>query len=134
MAKKNNKNSKTEVVNSNSENVIQKYEQSSDLKYDDTSEEYVIKVPEDFMKNSNLCVDEQYIKEYTLQTGKEYVGLNNMGLFDLLQLEKACALICKRFETSARLDKEYNDKFNEYKGYYGKIFAELENRVSKICK
>ena len=134
MAKKNNKNSKTEVVNSNSENVIQKYEQSSDLKYDDTSEEYVIKVPEDFMKNSNLCIDEQYIKEYALLTEKEYGGLNNMGLFDLLQLEKACALICKRFETSARLDKEYNDKFNEYKGYYGKIFAELENRVSKICK
>lgn len=134
MAKKSNKNSKTEVVNSNSENVIQKNEQSNDLKCDDTSEEYVIKVTEDFMKNSKLCIDEQYIKEYTLLTGKEYEGLNNMGLFDLIQLEKACALLCKRFETSARLDKENNDKFNEYKGYYGKIFAELENRVSKICK
>lgn len=126
MAKKSNKNSNTEVVN----NV----EQIDKSVCNESTEERVITVPEDFMKNSRLCVDEKYIEEHTLSIVKEYGGLNNMSMFDLVQLEKACALLCKRFETSARLDRENNEKFKEYKGYYDKIFSELENRVSQICK
>lgn len=127
MSKKNNKNISSDVVNSTSENCVQNVEQNVELS--DSS----IKVSENFIKDSKLCVVETLPESHIIPNFNLY-KLNNMGLFDLIQLEKACSLLCKRFETSARLDCENNEKFKEYKGYYDKIFSELEKRVSEICK
>ena len=134
MSKKSNKNSKSEVVSSTSENIVQNTEQSDKSTCNESTEDGIITVSKDFMKDAKLCIDEKYLEEHTISLAKEYGGLNNMSLFDLVQLEKACALLCKRFETSARLDRENNEKFKEYKGYYDKIFSELEKRVSEVCK
>ena len=60
--------------------------------------------------------------------------IGNVSLIDLMFLEKACALLCKRYETSARIDDCNNRKFKEYKEYYEKIFSELEIRVLNACK
>ena len=61
------------------------------------------------------------------------VKLSNISIIELIALEKACALLCKRFETIARLDSTNNAKFKEYQMYYEKIFSELESRVNIIC-
>lgn len=59
----------------------------------------------------------------------------NININDLISYEKACALICKRYESAARIEyKDYKDKFNKYKMYYEKIFSEIENRVNEFCK
>lgn len=58
----------------------------------------------------------------------------NISLIELVHLENACALICKKYEMAARIDRENNDKFKEYKTYYQKIFEELERRVANLCK
>lgn len=61
--------------------------------------------------------------------------LKNVNIVDLISYEKACALICKRYESAARIEyKDYKDKFNKYKMYYEKIFSEIENRVNEFCK
>ena len=61
--------------------------------------------------------------------------LKNISINDLISYEKACALICKRYESAARIEyKDYKDKFNKYKMYYEKIFSEIENRVNEFCK
>lgn len=61
--------------------------------------------------------------------------LKNVNIADLISYEKACALICKRYESAARIEyKDYKDKFNKYKMYYEKIFSEIENRVNEFCK
>lgn len=60
--------------------------------------------------------------------------LKNISINDLISYEKACALICKRYESAARIEyKDYKDKFNKYKIYYEKIFSEIENRINNIC-
>lgn len=61
--------------------------------------------------------------------------LKNVNIVDLISYEKACALICKRYESAAHIEyKDYKDKFNKYKMYYEKIFSEIENRVNELCK
>ena len=61
--------------------------------------------------------------------------LKNISINDLISYEKACALICKRYESAARIEyKDYKDKFNKYKMSYEKIFSEIENRVNEFCK
>ena len=124
MSKKTNKSNNTEVVKNTKKNA-----ELDTLKVNDD----VIIEEKDIKESAKLYIDEKYLKEGKLLTIKEF-GLNNMSLFDLVQLEKACALLCKRFETSARIDRENNDKFKEYKVYYEKIFSELENRVSNVFK
>jgi uncharacterized ferredoxin-like protein len=60
--------------------------------------------------------------------------LNKINVIELLALEKACALLCKRYETTAQLDFMNNAKFKEFKSYYEMIFDELEARIVNVCK
>jgi hypothetical protein len=134
MAKKTKKNNDSEVVKSTSEIKVNDNEQNVDINNNDidiTDNEFII--TDNIKDGSKLCIDEKYVELGNISTIKGY-GIHCMSLFDLIQLEKACALLCKRFETSARIDRENNEKFKEYKGYYEQIFAELENRVSEVCK
>lgn len=60
--------------------------------------------------------------------------LTKINVIELLALEKACALLCKRYETTAQLDFMNNAKFKEFKSYYEMIFDELEARIVNVCK
>ena len=81
---------------------------------------------------------EGIVKNAVLLTEKYFVNqsnkISNISLIDLISLERACALICKRYETTAKLDMVNNNKFKEYKAYYENIFCELEQRVINACK
>ena len=68
-----------------------------------------------------------------ISKNRDYDSIKTLSLTELMALENACALLCKRFETTARLDSTNNTKFKEYQIYYEKIFSELESRVNKIC-
>lgn len=65
---------------------------------------------------------------------KEIQDIKGLNMLDLLLLEKMCSLVCKRYEMSARLDHENNNKFKEFNAYYEKIFKEMESTVIKMCK
>lgn len=60
-------------------------------------------------------------------------NISELNITELIALEKACALVCKRFETIAQLDFTNNNKFKEYQHYYELIFNELEKRVAESC-
>jgi hypothetical protein len=61
-------------------------------------------------------------------------NIKSLNVVELIALEKACALLCKRYETMARLDIFDNFKFKEYQRYYETIFEELAIRVAEVCK
>ena len=81
---------------------------------------------------------EGVITNYVILGEKEILNESNkissISLVDLMFLENACAILCKRYETIAKLDMTNNKKFKEYKEYYENIFSELERRVSNACK
>ena len=59
--------------------------------------------------------------------------IETMTFEDVIYLEKACSLICKKYETTARLDMENNRKLTEFTSYYRTIIDELETRVKQSC-
>lgn len=63
-----------------------------------------------------------------------YNDISQLHISELMDLEKACALICKHYEISAQIDKKGNDKYKQFHTYYRSIFSELENRVIKHCE
>lgn len=93
---------------------------------------------EEVLTESLLVNDENIVENLVLLTEKEIINesnkISNISLIDLISLERACALICKRYETTAKLDMTNNNKFKEYKVYYDNIFYELEQRVINACK
>ena len=60
--------------------------------------------------------------------------IKTCSLSEILDYEKACALVCKKYETSARIDNTDNFKFNRFKECYHYIFDEIERRVEIIYK
>lgn len=60
-------------------------------------------------------------------------SLEDLNILELISLERICSIVCKRYETSARLDVINNNKFKEFKTYYDSIFSEMENRIINIC-
>ena len=88
------------------------------------------KIKETFSSYSIDC--DEKIEVSKIMTKTENVS--NISIIELLSLENACALICKKYEMAARIDRENNEKFKEYSGYYQIIFEELEKRVFNFCK
>lgn len=113
------------AVSENTENIV--------TTISDNSDEVSLKIdnPEEFYSGQQLCIDPSFIKLKTISTN---YGIKNISFIDLCYLEKACALLCKRYETIARIDPENNIKFKEYKKYYDNIFEELEIRVANVFK
>ena len=60
--------------------------------------------------------------------------LSELSITELMSLQQACALLCKRYETIAQLDINNNMLFKEYQAYYEMIFVELGKRIVKHCK
>lgn len=61
-------------------------------------------------------------------------SLKDMDINELISFEKACSLLCKRFETVAKLDITNNHAFLQYQKYYDMIFNELKVRVKECCE
>ena len=64
---------------------------------------------------------------------KKEKTLKDLDINELISFEKACALLCKRFETSAQLDYNNHFLFKEYQRYYEIIFNEIKERVATCC-
>lgn len=93
------------------------------------------KKTENAKKNDkNIIIEQETIKENIVLSELKKKELSGVDISDLFFLEKICALICKRYETSARINNSNNEKFKEFKFYYERIFSELERRVLDICK
>lgn len=74
--------------------------------------------------------DENLVCEATIQSFKSF---DYLTIQDLMWTEKACALICRKYETTARIDYENNKKLTEFSRYYKMIMDELEKRVINVC-
>ena len=61
-------------------------------------------------------------------------NISNISITDLIAYEKACALICKKYEIVIRLNNENNAKFKKFSEHYQTIFNELEKRVDNLFK
>ena len=64
---------------------------------------------------------------------KKEKTLKDLDINELISFEKACALLCKRFETAAQLDFNHHFLFKEYQQYYEMIFNEIKERVATCC-
>ena len=57
-----------------------------------------------------------------------------VGIEDLIAYERACALVCARYEVKARLSGEDNEKFRRFSDYHQEIMNELERRVAQAVE
>jgi hypothetical protein len=80
-----------------------------------------------------LLVDIKTIEVAKLAPAPAKTFIENMSVMELVWLEKACATVCKKYETTARLDLENNKKLTEFSKYYKNILNVLEDRVREVC-
>lgn len=84
--------------------------------------------------NGDALKYDDVFKYEKIAPAKIYNDISQLHISELMDLEKACALICKHYEISAQIDKKGNDKYKQFHTYYRSIFSELENRVIKHCE
>lgn len=87
------------------------------------------------VKDENKVVNpikEQIILNEVESILNDKIYLNEISITDLIAYEKACALVCKKYEISARINEINDDKFKQYNNYYNIIFKEIENRIIKL--
>ena len=85
-------------------------------------------------ENDVLSANLDEIEESTIAPMLPKKHISELNVIELMALEKACALLCKRYETIAQLDMLNNIKFREFNRYYEMIFEELTVRVTEACK
>lgn len=86
---------------------------------------------ENLVNNDASSVNISDINEKTI-LNKEG-RLSSLSIVELMSLQQACALVCKRFETIAQLDSNNNARFKEYQRYYEMIFLEIKERIAGYC-
>jgi hypothetical protein len=126
------------MVKKSKKNTKEITELTVDIKNPDSSVNF-IRVEENNLNTTTITNDnnisttyvEYDINKVTFITKKP---LELLDIQSLVALEKACSLLCKRFETTAQLDPKNNAKFKEFKNYYEIIFSELEKRIIDNCK
>lgn len=118
MAKKNTKNSKP--VQADMPELVVTSEVIETVSNDDNIQNYDVTTTKD--------IDVSFVS-----LRPNGANISELNITELIALEKACALVCKRFETIAQLDFTNNNKFKEYQHYYELIFNELEKRVAESC-
>lgn len=106
MSKKVNKSKAKEIINEGTNTVPSI---NADIKYENNTNEFV-SIPV-----SSLTEDAEELEM-------------------LLNLEKACALVCKHHETIARIDSTNSEKFKEYKRYYEIIFSKISDKISQMIQ
>lgn len=101
-------------------------------------------------KNNEIKITTEALKDYkddliTIKSPEKYIDvpykeenieeyIKTVSISELMDIEKACALVCRKYETSARLNDNDNFKFNKFKDCYHYIFKEIEERIEIIYK
>lgn len=80
-------------------------------------------------ENKITVSDEQSNQEFSEVKTKT---IKDLTIEELLYFEKACSLICRRYEISARLDNVNNKMFQKYNDYYQIIIQEIENKLNVV--
>jgi hypothetical protein len=88
---------------------------------------------EELMKDAKLWVVKEDVPQMTILSKPR---LESISLFDLLTLEKASGLICKRYENTVKMyDGTINAKSGEYARFktfldiHTNVLNEIENRI-----
>ena len=62
----------------------------------------------------------------------EKKDLSSISIEELISCEKACALVCGKYEVKSRLSGVDNAKFIEFSDYHFQIIKEMEKRILDI--
>lgn len=84
-------------------------------------------------KTNDKVKTNEDVNDVNVTFEKKKKMLRDLSYSDLLCLEYFCSKLCKRFETTARLDYKGQVLFKEYQRYYDMIFNEIKERVSSCC-
>ena len=128
MAKKSNK------IEENSENTISVKEVKASSNNENTSISVNAEISsEELMKDAKLLVAKEDVSQMIVSSKPT---LKSISLFDLLTLEKASGLICKRYENTVKMyDGTINAKGGEYVRFktfldiHTNVLNEIENRI-----
>lgn len=123
---------KTNKIEENSENttLVKEVKASSTNENVSTSVNTEIS-SEELMKDTKLWVDKEDVSQMTILSKPT---LKSISLFDLLTLEKASGLICKRYENTVKMyDGTINAKGGEYARFktYLDIHTNVLNEIEK---
>ena len=125
---------KTNKIEENSENttLVKEVKASSTNENVSTSVNAEIS-SEELMKDTKLWVAKEDVSQMTILSKPT---LKSISLFDLLTLEKASGLICKRYENTVKMyDGTINAKGGEYARFktyldiHTNVLNEIENRI-----
>jgi hypothetical protein len=97
----------------------------------------IVEVPTVQTEDSNVEGVSTYttsIKIENLDNVEIPINLSTITIEELINYEKACSMVCSRYEIKARLSGEDNTKFQEFLEYHQRIVREMEARVVSICK
>ena len=128
MAKKSNK------IEENSENTTLVKEVKANSTDENVSTSVNTEISsEELMKDTKLWVAKEDVLQMTILSKPT---LKSISLFDLLTLEKASGLICKRYENTVKMyDGTINAKGGEYARFktyldiHTNVLNEIENRI-----
>jgi hypothetical protein len=123
---------KTNKIEENSENttLVKEVKASSTNENVSTSVNAEIS-SEELMKDTKLWVAKEDVSQMTILSKPT---LKSISLFDLLTLEKASGLICKRYENTVKMyDGAINAKGGEYARFktYLDIHTNVLNEIAK---
>jgi hypothetical protein len=75
-------------------------------------------------------------EKITVETKEESISLDtklvDKSLQDLVFLEKACFLICKKYEISAKINNDDLGKFKRFQSYYELISSAIEEKIINL--
>lgn len=132
---------KTKKIEENSENIdltILSEENNenttSTISSEENNENATLTISsEELMKDTKLWVAKEDVSQMTILNKPT---LKSISLFDLLTLEKASGLICKRYENTVKMyDGTINAKGGEYVRFktfldiHTNVLNEIENRI-----
>jgi hypothetical protein len=119
---------KTKKIEENSENM------DLSISNEENNENATLTIPsEELMKDTKLWVAKEDVSQMTIL---DKPTLKSLSLFDLLNLEKAASIICKRYENSVKMydgsirqgGYEY-ECFTKYVDVHQKTLDEIERRL-----
>lgn len=93
-------------------------------------------------ENLEYTIDNINILNEPVKIDNKTVKLSSLKIDELLDYEKACYLLCTKYEKDALIlmsdktrEQELNDaKYKLYKDIYYDIFDEIEKRIIEISK
>lgn len=123
---------KTNKIEENSENTTLVKEVKANSTNENVSTSVNAEIPsEELMKDTKLWVTKEDVSQMTILNKPR---IETISLFELLTLEKASGLICKRYENTVKMyDGTINAKGGEYARFktYLDIHTNVLNEIEK---